>query len=412
MDKQKKQEKKYTAVIVLPDLCDGCEECLESCPYDAIDMIDGKAWINEKCTLCMACIEACPLEAIISEESDVVALDLDKDSFSGVWIFAEQRAGRVSAVARELLGEGRKLADETGESLTAILFGHNMEPSARELVHFGADEVVYVDDPELAQFNDSPYAAVMSSLIIEKKPSIVLAAATFMGRSFIPMVATKVQGGLTADCTALEIDSETGDLLQTRPAFGGNIMATIICPNHRPQMATVRPKVLTPFKQDTHRKGEVHIIQGIGDFEVIARTEVLEVVEEVMDTVNLAEADIIVSGGRGMGGPDGFKLVEELAILLDGAIGASRSAVDSGWVPYSHQVGQTGKTVQPRLYIACGISGAVQHLAGMQASEVIVAINKDADAPIFDAATYGLVGDVFQFIPEIIRSVKKTRGES
>lgn len=400
------------AVIVIPDLCDGCEECLDSCPYDAIEMIDGKAWINEACTLCMACIEACPLEAIISEESDVAVPDLDKESFSGVWVFAEQRAGRISSVARELLGEGRKLADETGESLTAVLFGHTMEPSARELVHLGADEVVYVNDPELAQFNDSPYATVLSQLIIQKKPSIVLAGATFMGRSFIPMVATKVEGGLTADCTALRIDSETGDLLQTRPAFGGNIMATIICPNHRPQMATVRPKVLTPSVKDEHRKGEVHIINGIGDFEINTRTQVLEVVEEVMDTVNLAEADIIVSGGRGMGGPDGFKIVEELAILLDGAMGASRSAVDSGWVPYSHQVGQTGKTVQPRLYIACGISGAVQHLAGMQASEVIVAINKDADAPIFDVATYGLVGDVFQIIPEIIRTVKKARGES
>ncbi len=399
------------AVVVLPDLCDGCEECLESCPYDAIEMIDGKAWINENCTLCMACIEACPLEAIISEESDA-AVDHDKGSFSGVWVFAEQRAGRVSTVARELLGEGRKLADETGENLTAVLFGHNMEPSARELVHFGADEVVYVDDPELAKFNDSPYAAVLSSLINERKPSIVLAGATFMGRSFFPMVATKVQGGLTADCTALGIDSETGDLLQTRPAFGGNIMATIICPNHRPQMATVRPKVFTPSRMDDQRKGEVHIIQGVGDFEVNARTEILEIVAEVMDTVNLAEADIIVSGGRGMGGPDGFKLVEELAILLNGAMGSSRSAVDSGWVPYSHQVGQTGKTVQPRLYIACGISGAVQHLAGMQASDVIVAINKDADAPIFDVATYGLVGDVFQLIPEIINSVKKARGGS
>ena len=286
-----------------------------------------------------------------------------------------------------------------------------MEPAARELVHYGADEVIYVDDPVLGQFKDGPYASVLSDLIEERKPGIVLAGATFMGRSFIPSVASRVNTGLTADCTALDIDPETGDLLQTRPAFGGNIMATIICPRHRPQMATVRHKVLTPAVKDIHHKGEVHIINGVDNGRMDERTQVLEVVEEIMDTVNLAEADIIVSGGRGLGSPEGFKLIEELAVLLDGAVGASRSAVDSEWIPYSHQVGQTGKTVQPKLYIACGISGAVQHLAGMQSSDVIVAINKDADAPIFDVATYGLVGDVFQIIPQIIKSVKVQRGE-
>jgi electron transfer flavoprotein alpha subunit len=233
-----------------------------------------------------------------------------------------------------------------------------------------------------------------------------------MGRSFIPMVASRVRTGLTADCTALAIDPETGDLLQTRPAFGGNIMATIICPRHRPQMATVRHKVLPAAPKDPHHKGEVHIIKGVDEAKIDVRTRVVEVVEEVMDTVNLAEADIIVSGGRGLGSPEGFKVIEELALLLDGAVGASRSVVDSGWIPYSHQVGQTGKTVQPKLYIACGISGAVQHLAGMQASEVIVAINKDADAPIFNVATYGLVGDVFTIVPEIIRAVRSARGKS
>ena len=232
-----------------------------------------------------------------------------------------------------------------------------------------------------------------------------------MGRSFIPMVASRVNTGLTADCTALDIDPDTGDLLQTRPAFGGNIMATIICPRHRPQMATVRHKVMPSAGKDPGRKGEVHIIKSLDGIRIDDRTKVIEVVEEILDTVNLAEADVIVSGGRGLGGPEGFKIIEELAITLDGAVGASRSAVDSGWIPYSHQVGQTGKTVQPKLYIACGISGAVQHLAGMQASDVIVAINKDADAPIFDVATYGLVGDVFQIVPEIIRSVNASRGQ-
>jgi electron transfer flavoprotein alpha subunit len=400
------------AVVVIKDMCNGCEACLDSCPYEAIEMVDGLAYINEACTMCMACLEACPLEAIISEETETVLPDLDKDAYSGVWVFAEQRQGNVSTVVMELLGAGRKLADDLGERLTAILLGHDMESAARDLVHHGADEVVYVDDPLLANFNDGPYASVLSDLIRERKPSIVLAGATFMGRSFIPMVASKVDTGLTADCTSLAIDPETRDLLQTRPAFGGNIMATIICPRHRPQMATVRHKVLSPAVEDIHHKGEVHIIQGFDGTRLDQRTEVLEVVEEVMDTVNLAEADIIVSGGRGVGSPDGFKLIEELALELGGAVGASRSVVDSGWIPYSHQVGQTGKTVQPKIYIACGISGAVQHLAGMQASDVIIAINKDGDAPIFDVANYGLVGDLFEIIPQIIQSVRSKRAVS
>jgi electron transfer flavoprotein alpha subunit len=397
-------------VVVIPEECTGCEECLESCPYDAIEMKDGVAWINEKCTLCQACIDACPVEAIIFEESDAAQPELDKSSYTGIWVFAEQRNGKVSSVAYELLGAGRKLAEITGEKLTAVLLGYDMEESARELVHYGADEVLYVDDQALAQFNDGPYTSVLADLIDEKRPSIVLAGATFMGRSFIPMVASRCNTGLTADCTALDIDPETGDLLQTRPAFGGNIMATIICPNHRPQMATVRHKVMAASRKDPHHKGEVHILKDLNGSRMDDRTKVLEVVEEIMDTVNLAEADIIVSGGRGLGGPEGFKMVEELALELDGAVGASRSAVDSGWIPYSHQVGQTGKTVQPKLYIACGISGAVQHLAGMQASDVIVAINKDADAPIFDVATYGLVGDLFEIIPQIVKSLKAARG--
>ena len=398
-----------SSIVVIKDLCNGCEVCLDYCPYDAIDMVDGVAWINEKCTLCFACVEPCPVDAIVKEESGVELPDLDKGAYSGIWVFAEQRNGKISTVVHELLGVGRRLADGTGEKLTSVLLGYDMEPAARDLVPFGAEEVIYVDDQRLRQFNDGPYSTILAELIEERRPSIVLAGATFMGRSFIPMVASKVGTGLTADCTMLDIDSETGDLLQTRPAFGGNIMATIVCPRHRPQMATVRHKVMIAAERDESRKGEVHVVRGLDGTRLDERTEVLEVVEEILDTVNLAEADVIVAGGRGVGGPEGFKLLEDLAILLDGALGASRSVVDSGWIPYSHQVGQTGQTVKPKLYIACGISGAVQHLAGMQTSDVIVAINKDADAPIFDAATYGLVGDLFQIVPEIIRSVKASR---
>lgn len=400
-----------STIVVKKDLCDGCRVCLDYCPYEAIEMVEDVAWINEKCTMCLACIEPCPQDAILKEESGVALQALDKESYSGVWVFAEQRNGKVSSVVRELLGVGRVLAEKTDEKLTAVLLGHGLETEARELIHFGAEEVIYVDDERLSQFNDGPYASVLAELIEEHRPSIVLAGATFMGRSFIPVVASKVTTGLTADCTALDIDPGTRDLLQTRPAFGGNIMATIVCPRHRPQMATVRHKVMAEAAKELSRKGTVHVIKNLDGDRLDDRTEVLEVAEEILDTVNLAEANIIVSGGRGVGGPDGFKLLEELALLLDGAVGASRSAVDSGWIPYSHQVGQTGKTVKPKLYIACGISGAVQHLSGMQTSDVIVAINKDADSPIFDVATYGLVGDLFQIIPQIIRSVKALRGE-
>ncbi len=400
------------AVIVNKDKCNGCEICIDSCPYAAIDMVDGKAWINEKCTICLACIEECPVEAIFKEESGKAAPEVEKDAYSGVWVFAEHRQGKMSSVVMELLGAGRKLADDTEQSLSAVVLGHGMEDAAGDLIHYGADEVIYVDDPLLAASNDGPYASVLSDLILERKPSIVLAGATFMGRSFIPTVASRVKTGLTADCTALAIDPQTGDLLQTRPAFGGNIMATIICPDHRPQMATVRHKVLSPATRDPHRRGELHVIRGMDGGKTHRGAEVIEVVHEVMDTVNLAEADIIVSGGRGVGGSEAFGIIEELALVLGGAVGASRAAVDAEWISYSHQVGQTGKTVQPTIYFACGISGAVQHLAGMQSSDIIIAINKDPDAPIFDVATYGLVGDLFEIIPEIIRAVKAPRGEA
>lgn len=398
------------AVIVNKDKCNGCEICVDSCLYAAIDMVDGKAWINEKCTICLVCIEECPVEAIFQEESENAAPEIRKDEYSGVWVFAEHRQGKLSSVVLELLGAGRKLADETGQSLSAVVLGHDMEDAAGELILYGADEVIYFDDPLLAAFNDGPYAAVLSDLILERKPAMVLAGATFMGRSFIPTVASRVKTGLTADCTALSIDPQTGDLLQTRPAFGGNIMATIVCPNHRPQMATVRHKVLVPAARNPEHQGKLHVIRGMDGGKAHQGAEVIEVVPEVMDTVNLAEADIIVSGGRGVG--EAFGIIEELALVLGGAVGASRAVVDAEWMPYSHQVGQTGKTVQPTIYFACGISGAVQHLAGMQSSDIIIAINKDPDAPIFDVATYGLVGDLFEIIPEIIRAVKATRGEA
>jgi electron transfer flavoprotein alpha subunit len=393
-------------VIVDIDKCQGCEECLASCPFDAIVMKEGKAFINEYCQVCMACISVCPEGAIIEVEKEVTK-EIDLKAYKGVWIFAEQRSGKVAPVAYELLGIGRKLADDLKTELSAILFGAP-ESEARELIKWGADKVYKSGGPIFEKFNDEPYSQLLTSLIREHKPEIVLAGATPIGRSFIPRVAARLRTGLTADCTALEIDKETGNILQIRPAFGGNIMATILCPNNRPQMATVRPRVMKRGQYDEGRAGEVIDINAEG---ITSRTKVLETIKEVSDiTVNLQEADIIVSGGRGLGDPKGFKLIEELAELLGGAVGSSRAAVDAGWIPYRHQVGQTGKTVCPKIYFACGISGAVQHLVGMQSSDIIIAINKNPDAPIFNLATYGIVGDLYEIVPLLIKKIKEAKG--
>jgi len=388
------------------DKCTGCEECVASCPVSAIEMKDGKAFINEYCEACMTCLNVCP-EGAISEVQKEAPEGTDIQSYKDVWIFAEQRGGKVSSIAYELLGIGRRLADERGAKLSAILFGAS-ESQAQELIRWGADSVYLSQEPILEQFNDEPYSQLLTSLISEHKPETVLAGATPVGRSFFPRVAARMRTGLTADCTSLQIDKETGNLLQIRPAFGGNIMATILCPNNRPQMATVRPRVMKRGQYDENRKGEIIAVRRDG---LSSRTKVLETVKEVSDvTVNLQEANIIVSGGRGLGDPKGFKLIEELAELLGGAVGSSRAAVDSGWIPYRHQVGQTGKTVCPTVYFACGISGAVQHLVGMQSSDIIVAINKNPEAPIFNVATYGIVGDLYEIIPLLIKKIKEAKG--
>ena len=394
------------SVIVNINKCTGCEECLASCPFDAILIKDGKAFINEYCQVCMACISVCPEGAIIETEEEEPK-GIDVQGFKGVWVFAEQRSNKVASVAYELLGAGRRLADELNAELSAVLFGAP-DSEARELIRWGADKVYFSKDQIFEKFNDEPYSEMLSSLIKEYRPEIVLAGATPIGRSFIPRIAAKLRTGLTADCTSLEIDKETGNLLQIRPAFGGNIMATILCPNNRPQMATVRPRVM---KRGQYNEGKTGEIIHVNAENISSRTKVLDRIKEVSDVaVNLQEADIIVSGGRGLVEPKGFKLLEELAELLGGAIGASRAAVDEGWIPYSHQVGQTGKTVCPKIYIACGISGAVQHLVGMQSSDVIVAINKNPDAPIFNVATYGIVGDLYEIVPLLIKKIKEAKG--
>lgn len=398
------------AITVIAEKCTGCQLCVAACPFGAISVEDEIAVIAvENCNLCGACVEACGSEAIVIRER-TGATGADLSTYKDVWVFAEQHDGQLNTVTYELLGEGRKLADDVGERLCAVLLGSNISEKANELIARGAEKVYVVDKPELDYFRDEPYSAVLIDLVKKHKPSILLCGATTVGRSLISRVAVSVHTGLTADCTGLAIDPDTKNLLQTRPAFGGNIMATIVTPDHRPQMATVRHKVMKEAEVDRARSGEV-LVQEIADALLKSRTKRLRFDPEVETTVNIAEADIIVSGGRGLQKPENFDLIRELAEVIGGGVGASRAAVDADWIPYSHQVGQTGKTVCPKIYIACGISGQIQHLAGMSSSDIIVAINKDADAPIFKVATYGIVGDLFKVIPLLTREFKKALGK-
>lgn len=390
------------AVKVIQEKCIGCGICVDTCPFDSIDMVDDKAVITDKCTACGNCIDVCPEEAIMKEESREKTIDIDE--YNGVWVFAEQREGKLLNVSIELIGEGRKIADELDTELTAVLLGKDVDNLAEQLIKYGVDNVLYGESELLQTYTTDGYTKVICDLIEERKPEIMLIGATNIGRDLGPRISARIHTGLTADCTRLEVDKENRRLLQTRPAFGGNLMATIICPNHRPQMSTVRPGVMEKAKYDEKRVGTVEkFAPNLKEEDIKAK--VLEVVKEAKTQVKLEEANIIVSGGRGLGNPEGFKLIEELARRLGAVVGASRATVDAGWIDQSHQVGQTGKTVRPTLYIACGISGAIQHLAGMQESEVIIAINKDKDAPIFKVADYGIVGDVYEVLPELIEGL-------
>jgi len=385
-------------IEILKEKCTGCGKCISVCPVSAIHEEGEKVRIASNCTFCGLCVKVCPYQAIRMEKKEK---EVDLSAWRGVWVLAEQRNGQISPVTYELLGAGRSLADDLGEGLTLVLAGEKLDRNLSSLENYYIDRIYLIESPLLKEYNTSFYTQVLVDLARKECPEIILIAATALGRDLAPRMATRLQTGLTADCTGLRIDGSSRNLIQVRPAFGGNIMATIICPHHRPQIATVRPKVMTKLPPGGGNQAEIIRINpslSLADRLI----EITGLIKEDAGGVDLQEAEIIVSGGRGLGKAENFSLIRQLADLLGGAVGASRAVVDAGWIPSYHQVGQTGKTVQPRLYIACGISGAVQHQVGMRASEVIVAINKDPEAPIFNIATYGIVEDLHHFLPVLI----------
>lgn len=387
------------------ELCVGCGACVDVCPQGALYMKDDKVEVNEKCNLCGACIDACPVKALSIPRETEAKVNLQ--DYKGVWVITEHDGKKPVAVTFELLGEASKLASKRGTYVAAVLLGNNVADMAKDLSAHGAEKIFLCESPVLEHYRTEPYSEIIVDMVHKYKPEIILSGATTQGRDLAGCIATKLETGLTADCTGLEIDETTGNLLQTRPAFGGNIMATILCPNTRPQMSTVRPKV---FAVPAIVERTPEVINFNYDFnKLVVRTDVLEYIP-FEEKISLADAEIIVSGGRGIGKPENFGVLKDLADALGAALGASRAAVDAGWISYEHQVGQTGKTVRPLIYIACGISGSVQHLAGMKHSDIIIAINKDPEAPIFKVANYGIVGDALEVVPLLTRELKKAIG--
>ena len=394
-------------LVKVSDNCTGCGICVSYCPFGAITLVDNKASINDTCRICGACEPVCPVKAITIKKTETLQ---GFSNWRGVLIYAEQHGGKVHPVAYELLGKGRELAATLGEPVYAIVIGEGLTNAAEELARRGADRVLVYDHPSLTTYRDDPYSQILAEATRELMPSIFLIGATSIGRTLGPRVAAKLKTGLTADCTGLDIDPETRLLLQTRPAYGGNIMATIYTQNSRPQMATVRYKVMNEATPDPSHLSEI-VNKTVDPTRLQDRVQVIGF-EAAKEQMSIVEADIVVSGGKGLGEPKGFELIKQLADVLDGAVGASRPTVDEGWIEYRHQVGLSGRTVRPKLYIACGISGSVQHQAGMKTSDLIIAINKDKEAPICRISTLAAVGDLYEVVPHLIKKIKeqKARG--
>ncbi len=404
--------------------CIGCERCLAACPADAIEMKGGVAVVDvDKCVGCEACVSACPASVIFMSGGEPVAAaavptapapakasapaPVGNGAKPEVWVFAEHTDNHPVNVSWELLGKGKELAQALDGRVCSVVLGQHTEALVKEAFAYGADRVYTIDDPVLAHYRTESYLAGMVKLAEKYHPEIVIFGATTMGRDLAGAVATKLRTGLTADCTGLTIDPERKLLEQTRPAYGGNIMATILTEKRRPQMATVRPRVMPMPPRGEAHTGEV-VTETLGLKEEEVAVKVVDYVrEQEGESVRIEDANILISGGRGLGGPEGFKLLEELAEAIGGCVSGSRATVDAGWIGHGRQVGQTGKTVRPKLYIACGISGAIQHLVGMQTSDVIIAINRDPNAPIFGVATYGLVGDLREIVPALTKACRE-----
>lgn len=443
-EEKKKVKKPLGKARLIPGKCIACgARCQSDCRVEAIEMNDaGEPVIDiEKCTGCRRCIRVCPAEAIeifftpeqqkileqlareAEEEAvpEVVEEELEEEEariaarlkeYKGVWVFVEQTNGQPAEVSWELLGIGGELAKTLDVELCALVIGDGVENLCQEAFTYGATKAYLIDDPVFHNYRTEPYYKAICKIVDKYKPEIVLMGATGLGRDLAGAVATELQTGLTADCTGLTIDDQRF-LLQTRPAFGGNIMATILTEKTRPQMATVRPHVMPLPEKDTSRKGEIiRESPAIKEEDILAKViEIIDDQKQGTEAVDIAAADIIVSGGRGMQSKENFSILQELADELGGVVGSSRSAVEAGWMTVERQVGQTGKTVRPKIYFACGISGAIQHLVGMQDSDVIIAINRDRSAPIFEVATYGIEGDLFQVVPAITRRIKELRAK-
>jgi electron transfer flavoprotein alpha subunit len=392
-------------IVIDLEKCNGCTMCSRACPYQAIEMVDKKArWIEDRCTLCGACLESCKFEALTGEMP--VPEVPDFSDRRGVWVFVEQRDGEFHRSAFELLGCARGLADDLGQEVVAAVLGNDLKEKASRLIHHGADRCILVEDPSLAYYQTCTYTHALSELVKQHQPNILLIAATHLGRDMAPRLARRLGLGLTADCTRLSIDPEDKILLQTRPAFGGNVMATIVSRYSRPQTATVRPGIMTPLVADSARTGDISSAQvdmaACREF-----TRVLECAAADDKGLDLASANIIVAGGRPICSERGVSVLKDFADAVGGEVACTRVVVEEGYLPAQRQVGQTGQSVRPAVYFACGISGAVQHKAGMDSSRYIVAINKDPDAPIFEIADYAIVGDLFEILPALTRAIKE-----
>ncbi|MFH1240730.1 MAG: FAD-binding protein [Pseudomonadota bacterium] len=387
------------------DLCNGCKLCIKACPYGAVELENGKARILERCTTCGACIEACKQKAVQTDAEPRAIPDFSDRK--GVWVFAEQRGGKLSRVTLELLGKAQELAATLGQDVSALLLGEGVSDLVEHLIRYGAQKVYLAEHPALRDYRTIPYTDVIEALVNQFKPNIFLMGATHIGRDLAPRVSRRVGAGLTADCTGLSIAPEEGILLQTRPAFGGNVMATIANRYSRPQMASVRPGVMGAIERPDNRGNIIRHEVALSEGQI--PTKVLEVVKEERKRVDLADAKVIVAGGRGVGDESGFKPLEDLAGVMGGELAGTRVAVEEGWIPADRQVGQTGQSVRPELYVACGISGAIQHRAGMMNSRYVIAINKDPRAPIFQVADWGIVRDLHEVIPEMIEQLKAGR---